>query len=179
VAQGKLEIGFRTGITPDHPDSIAQSVFNEIFGGTSVSRLFMNLREKHSLCYHCYSAAVAHKGLLNVSCGILPQNQQMAEKEIFAQLEHMKTKLVSKQELAMAQKSLINVLRQCTDSPAALQSYWFGRQVFYGSTITPEQCIARVKAVTAQDVMRAARAVVPDTVYFLNGTLSAEEVQDE
>ena len=179
VAQGKLEIGFRTGITPDHPDSIAQSVFNEIFGGTSVSRLFMNLREKHSLCYHCYSAAVAHKGLLNVSCGILPQNQQMAEKEIFAQLEHMKTKLVSKQELAMAQNSLINVLRQCTDSPAALQSYWFGRQVFYGSTITPEQCIARVKAVTAQDVMRAARAVVPDTVYFLNGTLSAEEVQDE
>ena len=77
VAQGKLEIGFRTGITPDHPDAIAQSVFNEIFGGTSVSRLFMNLREKHSLCYHCYSAAVAHKGLLNVSCGILPQNQQM------------------------------------------------------------------------------------------------------
>lgn len=179
VAQGKLEIGFRTGITPNHPDAIAQSVFNEIYGGNSVSRLFMNLRERHSLCYHCYSAAVAHKGLLNVSCGILPQNKQLAEQEIFAQLEQLQNKLVSKQELAIAQKSLINILRQCTDSPAALQSYWFGRQVFYGSTTTPEQCIARVKAVTAQDVMRAACAVVPDTVYFLNGTLSAEEVQDE
>lgn len=179
VAQGKLEIGFRTGITPDHPDAIAQSVFNEIFGGNSVSRLFMNLREKHSLCYHCYSAAVAHKGLLNVSCGILPQNKQLAEQEIFAQLEQLQNQLVSKQELAIAQKSLINILRQCTDSPAALQSYWFGRQVFYGSTTTPEQCIARVKSVTAQDVMRAARATVPDTVYFLNGTLSAEEGQDE
>lgn len=179
VAQGKLDIGFRTGITPDHPDSIAQSVFNEIFGGNSVSRLFLNLREKKSLCYHCYSATVAHKGILNVSCGILPQNKQIAEQEIFTQLERMQNKLVSKSELKIAQKSLINVLRQCTDSPAALQAFWFGRQVFYGATTTPEQCIERVKAVTAQDVMRVARAVVPDTVYFLNGTLTEKEAQDE
>ncbi len=179
VAQGKLEIGFRTGITPDHPDAIAQSVFNEIFGGNSVSRLFMNLREKHSLCYHCYSAAVAHKGLLNVSCGILPQNKQQAEEEIFSQLAHMQNRLVSKQELAMAQKSLINILRQCTDSPAAMQSYWFGRQVFYGSSLTLEQCIARVKAVTPQDVLRVARATVSDTVYFLNGTVTGEEGLDD
>ena len=79
----------------------------------------------------------------------------------------------------MAQKSLINVLRQCTDSPAALQSYWFGRQVFYGSSSSPEQMIERVEAVTVQDVMRVARATVPDTVYFLNGTLTGEEANDE
>ena len=175
VAQGKLEIGFRTGITPDHPDAMAQSVFNEIFGGSSVSRLFMNLREKHSLCYHCSSSAVAHKGILTVSCGILPQNMQFAKDEIFAQLSRLQQKPVGRAELAMAKKSLINILRQCTDSPAALQAYWFGRQVFYGSSLTPEQCIERVRAVTAKDVMRAANAVVPDTVYFLNGTLTGEE----
>ena len=116
---------------------------------------------------------------MNVSCGILPQNKQIAEQEIFTQLERMQNKLVSKSELKIAQKSLINVLRQCTDSPAALQAFWFGRQVFYGATTTPEQCIERVKAVTAQDVMRVARAVVPDTVYFLNGTLTEKEAQDE
>ena len=179
VAQGKLEIGLYTGITPDHPDAVAQSVFNELFGGSSVSRLFLNLREKKSLCYHCYSAAVAHKGILTVSCGIHPKNREVAEQEIFAQLRRLQQKPVSKAELKMAQKSLINVLRQCTDSPAALQSYWFGRQVFYGSTLTPEKCIERVKAITAQDVMRVARAVVPDTVYFLNGTLTEEDMDDE
>jgi predicted Zn-dependent peptidase len=40
-------------------------------------------------------------------------------------------------------------------------------------------CIERVKAVTAQDVMRAARAVTQDTVYFLNGTLTGEDIEDE
>ena len=179
VAQGKLEIGFRTGITPDHPDAVAQSVFNEIFGGNSVSRLFLNLREKKSLCYHCYSAAVAHKGIMTVSCGILPQNKQIAQDEIFAQLARMQQKPVSRAELRIAQKSLINVLRQCTDSPAALQAYWFGRQIFYSSSLTPEQCIARVRAVTAQDVMRAAQAVKADTVYFLNGTLEQKEAGDD
>ena len=78
----------------------------------------------------------------------------------------------------MAQKSLINVLRQCTDSPAALQSYWFGRQVFYNSVLTPEKCVERVRSVTAQDVMRVANAVTPDTVYFLNGTLTEEDIDD-
>ncbi len=179
VAQGKLEIGLHTGITPDHPDAVAQSVFNELFGGSSVSRLFLNLREKKSLCYYCHSSAVAHKGIMTVSCGIHPDNRDIAVDEIFAQLARLQQKPVSKAELKMAQKSLINVLRQCTDSPAALQSYWFGRQVFYGSELTPEKCIERVKAVTAQDVMRAARAAVPDTVYFLNGTLTGEDEDDE
>ena len=179
VAQGKLEIGFYTGITPEHPDAVAQSVFNELFGGSSVSRLFLNLREKKSLCYSCFSSAVAHKGIMTVSCGIHPDNREVAEREIFTQLEKLQQKPVSKTELKMAQKSLINALRQCTDSPAAMQAYWFGRQVFYDSKLTPEQCIARVKAVTAQDVLRAARAVTPDTVYFLNGTLTEEDEYDE
>lgn len=179
VAQGKLEIGFRTGITPDHPDAIAQSVFNEIFGGNSVSRLFLNVREKKSLCYHCHSINVAHKGILSVSCGILPQNKQIAEDEIFLQLERMQKKPVSRAELKIAQKSLINVFRQAGDAPSALQAFWFGRQVFYNSDITPEDCIARIKAVTAEDVMRVANKLAPDTVYFLNGTATAEEDDDE
>ena len=179
VAQGKLEIGLCTGITPDHPDAVAQSVFNELFGGSSVSRLFLNLREKNSLCYHCYSSAVAHKGIITVSCGIHPDNREIAEREIFAQLQKLQQKPVGKAELRMAQKSLINVLRQCTDSPAALQSFWFGRQVFYGSSGSPEQMIERVKQVTVQDVLRVARAVKPDTVYFLNGTLTGEDADDE
>lgn len=179
VAQGKLEIGFRTGILPNHPDAVAQSVFNEIFGGSSVSRLFLNVREKKSLCYYCHSSAVAHKGIMTVSCGIHPKNREVAEKEIFAQLERLQQKPVFKAELKMAQKSLINALKQCSDSPASLQAYWFGRQVFYSSTLTPEMCIERVKAVTAQDVMNAARALTPDTVYFLNGTLTEEDMDDE
>ena len=179
VAQGKLEIGLRTGITPDHPDALAQSLFNELFGGSSVSRLFMNLREKKSLCYHCYSSAVAHQGIITVSCGIHPDNREIAEKEIFAQLSRLQQKPVSKAELQMAQKSLINALRQCTDSPAAIQAYWFGRQVFYDSALSPEECIERIKALNVGDVMRAARATVPDTVYFLNGTLSGEVSDDE
>lgn len=179
VAQGKLEIGFRTGITPCHPDAMAQTVFNEIFGGNSASRLFLNLREKKSLCYHCHSVNVAHKGILTVSCGILPENRQVAQDEILLQLDRMQKKPVSQRELRIAQKTLINVFRQADDAPSALQAFWFGRQVFYGSDTTPEQCIERIKAVTAHDVMRIARMLTPDTVYFLNGTAEGEEDEDE
>lgn len=179
VAQGKLELGFRTGITPGHPDAMAQTVFNEIFGGNSASRLFLNVREKKSLCYHCHSVNVAHKGILTVSCGILPENKQVALDEILLQLDRMQKKPVSRRELRIAQKTLINVFRQADDAPSALQAFWFGRQVFYGSDTTPEQCIEKIKAVTAEDVMRVARMLTLDTVYFLNGTAEGEEGDDE
>ncbi|MBR5602206.1 MAG: insulinase family protein, partial [Clostridia bacterium] len=106
-------------------------------------------------------------------------NKQIAEDEIFLQLERMQKKPVSRAELKIAQKSLINVFRQAGDAPSALQAFWFGRQVFYNSDITPEDCIARIKAVTAEDVMRVANKLAPDTVYFLNGTATAEEDDDE
>ena len=46
VSQGKLGIGFRT----DSRDMAATMVMNSMFGGTSNSKLFLNVREKLSLC---------------------------------------------------------------------------------------------------------------------------------
>ena len=116
---------------------------------------------------------------MTVSCGILPENKQVALDEILLQLDRMQKKPVSRRELRIAQKTLINVFRQADDAPSALQAFWFGRQVFYGSDTTPEQCIEKIKAVTAEDVMRVARMLTLDTVYFLNGTAEGEEGDDE
>ncbi|MEG2118045.1 MAG: insulinase family protein, partial [Clostridia bacterium] len=53
VTQGKLTLGFRSPITLNSPDYIKFALFNELFGGSSTSKLFMNVREKLSLCYYC------------------------------------------------------------------------------------------------------------------------------
>ena len=58
VSQSKLAIGFKTGvcISDDNDRQYAAILLNEIFGGSAASKLFMNVREKMSLCYYCSSS---------------------------------------------------------------------------------------------------------------------------
>lgn len=65
VTQGKLVIGMRTGITASDPDYPALVLLNSVYGSGVTSKLFVNVREKRSLCYYASSAVVKFKGLMN------------------------------------------------------------------------------------------------------------------
>ena len=62
VTQGKLVMGYRLGDCMEDPDIAALYVFNAVFGGCVTSKLFMNVREKLSLCYYASSLVDLHKG---------------------------------------------------------------------------------------------------------------------
>ena len=82
VTQGKLGMGFACG----SDDYAAALMGNTLFGGSSNSKLFLNVREKLSLCYYASSAYHRQKRLITVSSGIEFQNYQKAYDEIMAQL---------------------------------------------------------------------------------------------
>ena len=58
VTQGKLAMGFRC-LSDDIP---AMIMVNLLFGGSSNSKLFLNVREKLSLCYYASSSYHRSKG---------------------------------------------------------------------------------------------------------------------
>ena len=62
VTQGKLVIGMRTGITASDPDYPALVLLNSVYGSGVTSKLFVNVREKRSLCYYASSAVEKFKG---------------------------------------------------------------------------------------------------------------------
>ena len=83
VTQGKLGMGFSCASA----DAAAMLLGNTLFGGSSNSKLFLNVREKLSLCYYASSLFHRQKGLITVSSGIEFENYQRAYDEIMAQLE--------------------------------------------------------------------------------------------
>ena len=89
LKQGKLVLGFRTGVGEGEEGYDALRVFNCVFGSGTQSKLFMNVREKLSLCYHCSSRIYA-KGVMMVTSGIAPVNYDKARNEILAQLDEVK-----------------------------------------------------------------------------------------
>jgi predicted Zn-dependent peptidase len=168
LAQGKLVLGFRTGINLFSKDFYAMLVANEIYGFSPVSKLFMNVRERLGLCYYCSSAFDVFNGAVFVSCGISPCNKEKAETEILRQLKKMSDGEIEEAELIAAKHSLCNTYRSLGDSPALLESYYFCRNEF-GIECSPSECMQNIQNVTPEEVITAASKISLDTVYFLNG----------
>lgn len=168
VTQGKLVMGFRLGECMEDPDRAALHVFNAVFGSGATSKLFLNVREKLSLCYYASSALVLRKGLMLVSSGVAFENFEKARDEIFAQLECVKKGEITDEEMTWARRAVASDLRAALDSQGDLEGFWLS-QALDGLDYGPEELAELVQDVTKEDVMAVANSLVCDLIYFLRG----------
>ncbi len=176
VNQGKLSMGFRLGEIMDDPDYAALYVLNALYGGTVTSKLFMNVREKLSLCYYASSMCDVNKGVMFVYSGIDFDKYDAAYNEILAQLDAVKNGDFTEEDLDAARQAVAAELRTYMDSERDLEHYWLSRNL-RGEECDPMEMSAMVEAVTREDILNAAQGIVLDAVYFLKG--SDEELEDE
>ena len=168
VAQAKLCMGFVTPITGRTEDFAAMQVANTVFGGGMTSKLFMNVREKLSLCYSVGSAYYGTKGVLTVSAGIDESKEQTARQEIMTQLEACKNGDITAEELAAAKEAVLSALRTVHDSPGAIEGY-YATAALSGLGMDPQAHIEAIAAVTGADVARAARTLSYHSSFLLKG----------
>lgn len=178
LSQGKLVIGFRLGQCMEEPDLAALYVFNCLYGSGSNSKLFMNVREKLSLCYYASSLVDVHKGLLLVSSGIDFDKLGPARAEIFAQLEAIRQGEISMEELEAARAGVASDLRSMTDSQGELEGFYLA-QALDGSDCGPLELAELAESVSREDVISIARSVECDLIYFLKGAPQKEDVDDD
>lgn len=169
VTQGKLGMGFSCG----EGSSAALLMGNTLFGGSSNAKLFMNVREKLSLCYYASSVFHKSKRMITVSSGIEFDNLQRAYDEILRQLAAVQNGELEPWELEGARSTLCNAYATIGDSLGKLENFWLS-QTATGGTDTPESLTAKVRAVTQEEICEAMRSVSLDTVYFLTGEGAAE-----
>ena len=80
-------MGFRTGIDAWDEDYPALMLLNAVYGGTTTSKLFLNVRERLSLCYYASSGLMKYKDVMLVSSGVEFSKVGQAQDEILAQLQ--------------------------------------------------------------------------------------------
>ena len=168
VTQGKLVMGFRLGECMEEPDLAAIYVFNAVYGSGVTSKLFMNVREKLSLCYYASSLVDTHKGLMLVSSGVDFDKVDEAKSEILAQLEAVKSGDISDEELEAARRSVASDLLACLDSQGELEGFYLANTID-GLEFSPDELAALVCDVSREDVIKIASSVVLDAEYFLRG----------
>lgn len=162
VEQSKLVMAFKT----DMDDVSAFGLLSEIYGGSPVSKLFMNVREKLSLCYGCWSGFSKTKGTLTVTCGVEKENIERTKEEILRQLEQMQKGDFSDEDLNSAKMYCSNGFKAFNDSESAI-AVWYLLRIYYDDIITPEEAAQREERFTKEDIVKAARSLKLDTVYVL------------
>ena len=145
-----------------------------MFGGTVSSKLFLNVREKLSLCYYASSGYHRSKGIITVSSGIEAQNYEVARREIAAQLEAVQNGDFEPWELEGARSCMLSSLRSREDSAGRLEEYYLG-QAATGLWEDTDALLVQLEAVTPERVAEAARSIRLDTVYFLTGKEGAAQ----
>lgn len=178
AVQGNLVVGFRSGTVMTDPDYVAYPLFNEVFGGSPTSKLFMNVRERLSLCYFCSSFGDTANGTLFVCAGIENQNKDKAVSEILNQLENMRQMKITEQELHCAKQALFHAYRALSDSASGIES-WYLSRVLNRIYDSPEQVMQAMESVNAEDIAGIARKVTQDCVYFLRGSLADENKEED
>ena len=168
VTQGKLAMGFRTNADAWDEQYPALTLVNAIYGGTTTSKLFMNVREKLSLCYYASSGLMKYKDVMLVSSGVEFDKVGQAEGEILSQLYKCQTGDFSDDEMEWARRSVVSTLLTTLDAQSRLEDYWLG-QAAAGLSEGPDQLAARVEKVTREEAVAAAQDLILDTVYFLKG----------
>lgn len=164
VLQCKNVLAFKS----DSDDIAAIRVLSAILGETPVSKLFVNVREKLSLCYYCGCRYVSSKNALVMDSGVERENIEAAEREMIRQLDEAKNGSISDDELESALLSLDNALTAVGDTPSSYSSWYFER-FCDGTNVSPQEQSGIYRAVTRERVIAAAKSFRLDSRYYMLG----------
>ncbi len=169
VTQGKLSVGFTTGVNAKDSQYPAMLVANSIFGAGTHSKLFNNVREKLSLAYYASSQYNKYKGFVVMNAGIEFENFKKAYDESIFQLEELKQGKISDDEFNFSKLTLINSINSYYDDQRYMQLYALD-SLYLGMDTDPDALKKGIEAVGREDVIAAAQKITPNIVYFLSGT---------
>ncbi len=178
IRQSRLCIGYRTGSVLSDGDFYRFALFNELLGGSASSKLFLEVREERGLCYDCASYPEAQKGVLYVSCGIAADAKDEAEEAIASQIAAIRDLDITDEEFFAAKKSLVSGYREIEDSAAAI-AVWYENRRAAGIATSPEETAEQVLSCTKEDMARCAAALTQDTLYFLRGTCTDGDDEED
>ena len=156
--QVHLAFGF---LGPSYTDKnfIATNILSVILGGSMSSRLFINIRERHGLCYHIGSGLSTYQdiGNLNIRAGLDKDRIMQAIELILNELRKIKSKGITKEELNKAKEYIKGKMILHLEDSSSVADWYARQQLLVGTTKTPEQKIAEIMKVTKADVNKVAK----------------------
>src|SRR5205807_9872336 len=142
------------GISRHDDRRFALRVLDTIFGGTSSSRLFQEIRENRGLAYAVYSFTSAYQdtGQVGMYLGTRPDNLAEALAVVGSELRRLREEAATVEELDRAKENLKGRVVLALESTGARMNR-LGSELLAGAPLESiDQVIARIDAVTVDDL---------------------------
>lgn len=166
VQQAKLHIGYRTQTAYKDADFTSMILCNTILGGHPGAKLFLNVREKHSLAYYAASGLDFFSDKIFIYSGISPDDYEKARAIIEEQVMAMKNGNISDNEMDEAKKVIINQHVASLDNAGGIIDLLYQQEIGHKKRPVNE-LIKQVEALTKEDVIKSAKKLSLDTVFLL------------
>jgi predicted Zn-dependent peptidase len=165
--QAHLIVGAR-GYETGHPDRYAVQLLGTVLGGGMSSRLFTEVRERRGLAYYVYAAATSYAdaGSLSAQAGVDINRIEDAVSTIVAELRRSVVEPVPADELEKARNFAKGRFVLGLESPYGTIMYGMRREVLEGKAREPDEVLAGLDAVTAEDVQRVAADILGSRLYL-------------
>lgn len=145
------------GVASGADDFFATRIFADALGGGMSSRLFQTIREERGLAYSVYAFADGYEecGLVGAYLGAEESQTVDAAKLIRQEIEAM-AKSVTQIEIDRTRALLRASLMMGMEGPAARIEANAGQLFTFGEIVSPDALVARLNAVTIEDIKRCA-----------------------
>ena len=165
--QAHLIVGAR-GYETGHPDRYAVQLLGTVLGGGMSSRLFTEVRERRGLAYYVYAASTSYAdaGSLSAQAGVDINRIDDAVSTIVAELRRSVDEPVPADELEKARNFAKGRFVLGLESPYGTIMYGMRREVLEGKAREPDEVLAGLDAVTAEDVQRVAADILGSRLYL-------------
>ena len=160
TSQTHLRVGHLT-IKENDPDYVPFAIANDILGGSSFrSRLFNDVRTKRGLAYSVGSrvnTGMHDQGVWLMRAETKLSSTQEVISRFVANIERMRTELVTEEELAEAKEAYVNSFVFSFSSPSAIVNRFIELEYDGLPKDFLQQLRARVVALTKEDLLAAAK----------------------
>jgi predicted Zn-dependent peptidase len=142
------------GVSRHDDRRFALRVLDTIFGGTSSSRLFQEIRERRGLAYSVYSftSAYSDSGQVGLYVGTRAENLVQALSVVGSELARFRSEPATPEELQRAKENLKGRVVLALESTGARMNR-LGSEILAGSPLMPlDEVVASIDAVSMEDL---------------------------
>ena len=170
--QSKLSIGCKIGELSEFELNYVLTLYNMILGGTSESKFFQIIREKHSLAYYVYSSLNKLDHLMLIRAGISKDSFEKTVKLIKKLMKEMENGEFTDENLEYAKNNYLSLLKEIEDNENAIMETYLAKDLLNLGDI--EERKKEIIKVTKEQIVEVAKKVKIDTIFLLEGVMDNE-----
>lgn len=163
------------------PDYISSRLLNQVLGGGSSSRLFMNLREDKGYTYGAYSSIGADKLVATISANASVRTEvtDSAVYEFIHEIQNLVENGVTEDELAKAKAELSGSFGRSLEQPGTVAQFALNIDRYNLPKDYYETYLQKLNALTVEDINATAKRLIEPDKFIITTVGNGAEIKEK